>query len=51
MYVTRLEQCAYIKIAVLRGRNAREWQGDLVEAMGSLWYSLAFLLCFTAIFM
>ena len=31
--VTRLEQCAYIKIAVLRGRNARECHNELMEAV------------------
>jgi hypothetical protein len=35
MDVTRLEQRAYIKIAVLRGRNARECHSELVEAVGN----------------
>ncbi|GFW77648.1 hypothetical protein TNCV_133391 [Trichonephila clavipes] len=32
MEVTRVEQRAYIKIAVLRERNAMECQSELVEA-------------------
>ncbi|GFR26874.1 histone-lysine N-methyltransferase SETMAR [Trichonephila clavata] len=35
MEVTRVEQCAYIKIAVLRGRNAMECHSELVEALGN----------------
>ncbi|GFU69070.1 uncharacterized protein TNCV_4457971 [Trichonephila clavipes] len=35
MEVTRVEQCAYIKIAVLRGRNAMECLSELVEALGN----------------
>ena len=35
MYVTRLEQRAYIKIAVLRGRIAIECHSELVEAVGN----------------
>ena len=35
MGVTRLEQLAYIKIAVLRGRNARECHKELVEDVGN----------------
>ena len=35
MHVTRLEQRAYIKITVLRGRNARECHSELVEAVGN----------------
>ena len=31
MDVTRLEQRAYIKISVLRGRNDREYHSELVE--------------------
>ena len=34
MDVTQLEQHAYSKITVLRGRNARECHSDLVEAAG-----------------
>ena len=33
MNVTWLEQHAYIKIAVLRGRNAREWHSEFVDAV------------------
>ena len=33
MDVTRLEQCVYIKKAVLRERNASECHSELVEAM------------------
>ncbi|GFX98012.1 HTH_48 domain-containing protein [Trichonephila clavipes] len=33
MEVTRVEQCPYIKIAVLRGRNAMECHSELVEAL------------------
>jgi hypothetical protein len=33
MEVTRLEQRAYTKISVLRGRNARECHSELVEAV------------------
>ena len=36
MDVTRLDQRAYIKIAVLRGRNARECHSELVEAVGAM---------------
>ena len=35
MDVTRLEQRAYIKIAVLRGRKARECHSLLVEVVGN----------------
>ncbi len=36
MEVTRVEQLAYIKIAVLRGRrNAMECHSELVEALGN----------------
>ncbi|GFX61473.1 HTH_48 domain-containing protein [Trichonephila clavipes] len=35
MEVTRVEQHAYIKIAVLRGRNAIECHNELVEALGN----------------
>ena len=35
MDVTRLEQRAYIKIAVLRGRNARGCHIEVVEAVGT----------------
>jgi hypothetical protein len=35
MDVTRLEQNVYIKIAILRERNARECHSELVEAMGN----------------
>ncbi|GFX94171.1 HTH_48 domain-containing protein [Trichonephila clavipes] len=34
MKATRVEQRAYIKVAVLRGRNAMEWHSELVEALG-----------------
>ncbi|PSN48583.1 hypothetical protein C0J52_14663 [Blattella germanica] len=34
MEVSRLEQPAYIKIAVLRGQNARECHAQLLEAVG-----------------
>ncbi|GFY28731.1 uncharacterized protein TNCV_3440981 [Trichonephila clavipes] len=33
MEVTRVEQRAYTKIAVLRGRNAMECHSELVEAL------------------
>ncbi|GFU75734.1 uncharacterized protein TNCV_1651941 [Trichonephila clavipes] len=33
MEVTRAEQCAYIKIAVLRERNVMECHSELVEAL------------------
>ncbi|PRD23291.1 UNVERIFIED_CONTAM: hypothetical protein NCL1_46753 [Trichonephila clavipes] len=35
MEVTGVEQRAYIKIAVLRGRNAKESHSELVEALGN----------------
>ncbi|GFV03378.1 HTH_48 domain-containing protein [Trichonephila clavipes] len=35
MEVTRIEQRAYIKIAVLRGRNAMESHSELVETLGN----------------
>ncbi|GFW42561.1 HTH_48 domain-containing protein [Trichonephila clavipes] len=35
MEVTRVEQRAYIKIAVPRERNAMECHGELVEALGN----------------
>ncbi|GFS55155.1 HTH_48 domain-containing protein [Trichonephila clavipes] len=35
MEVTRVEQHAYIKIAVLRERNAMESHSELVEALGN----------------
>ncbi|GFU01785.1 uncharacterized protein TNCV_1522961 [Trichonephila clavipes] len=35
MEVTRVEQCSYIKIAVLRGKNAMECHSELVEALGN----------------
>ncbi|GFX49595.1 HTH_48 domain-containing protein [Trichonephila clavipes] len=35
MEVTRVEQCAYVKIAVLRERNVREWHSELEEALGN----------------
>ncbi|PSN29550.1 hypothetical protein C0J52_24118 [Blattella germanica] len=35
MKVSRLEQRAYIKIAVLRGQNARECHAQLLEAVGA----------------
>ncbi|GFT00917.1 HTH_48 domain-containing protein [Trichonephila clavipes] len=35
MEVTRDEHCAYIKIAVLRERNAMEFHRELVEALGN----------------
>ncbi|GFW13716.1 hypothetical protein TNCV_2105401 [Trichonephila clavipes] len=35
MEVTRAEQCSYIKIAVLRGKNAMQYHSELVEALGS----------------
>ncbi|GFU70488.1 uncharacterized protein TNCV_2511441 [Trichonephila clavipes] len=34
MEVTRVEQCTYIKIAVLRGTNVMECHKELVEALG-----------------
>ena len=35
MEVTRLEQRSYVKIAVLRGRNAKECHSELKEALGN----------------
>ncbi|GFW15686.1 hypothetical protein TNCV_3581841 [Trichonephila clavipes] len=35
MEVTRVEQRAYIKIAVLRGRNVMYCHSELVEALGN----------------
>ena len=35
MEVTQVEQHAYIKIAVRRGRNAMECHSELVEALGN----------------
>ncbi|PSN50216.1 hypothetical protein C0J52_07800 [Blattella germanica] len=35
MEVSRLEQRAYIKIAMLRGQNARECHAQLLEAVGA----------------
>ncbi|GFX64691.1 HTH_48 domain-containing protein [Trichonephila clavipes] len=35
MKVTRVEQHAYIKIAILRGRNAMECHSELVEVLGN----------------
>ncbi|GFW26468.1 uncharacterized protein TNCV_1164051 [Trichonephila clavipes] len=35
MEVSRVEQRAYIKIAVLRERNAMECHSELVEALGN----------------
>ncbi|GFY33941.1 HTH_48 domain-containing protein [Trichonephila clavipes] len=35
MEVTPVEQRAYIKIAVLRGRNAMECHSELLEALGN----------------
>ncbi|GFV43131.1 uncharacterized protein TNCV_1410281 [Trichonephila clavipes] len=35
MEVTRVEQCAYIKIVVLQERNAMECHSELVEALGN----------------
>jgi hypothetical protein len=34
MEVTKVEQRSYVKIAVLRGRNARECHAELQEALG-----------------
>ncbi|GFW93534.1 uncharacterized protein TNCV_47371 [Trichonephila clavipes] len=34
MEVTRVEQLAYIKIAILQERNAMECHSELVEALG-----------------
>ena len=35
MEVTRQEQRSYVKIAVLRGRNAKECRSELAEAVGN----------------
>ena len=35
MEVTRQEQRSYVKIAVLRGRNAEECHSELTEALGN----------------
>ncbi|GFX36484.1 hypothetical protein TNCV_1254571 [Trichonephila clavipes] len=42
MEVTRVEQRAYIKIAVLRERNAMEGHSELVEALGELCPTIPF---------
>ena len=36
MEVTRQEQCSYVKISVLLGRNAKEYHSELTEALGNL---------------
>ena len=33
--VNRQEQCSYLKIAVLRGRNAKECHSELTETLGN----------------
>ena len=35
MEVTRQEQCSYVKIAVLQGRNAKECHSELTETLGN----------------
>ena len=35
MEVTRQEQRSYVKIAVLRGRNAKECHAELTDALGN----------------
>ena len=35
MEVTRQEQLSHVKIAVLRGRNAKECHSELTEALGN----------------
>ena len=35
MEITRQEQRSYVKIAVLRGRNANECHSELTEALGN----------------
>ena len=35
MEVTRQEQRSYVRIAVLRGRNAKESHSELTEALGN----------------
>ncbi|GFQ72527.1 HTH_48 domain-containing protein [Trichonephila clavata] len=35
MEVTRVEQRAYIRIAVLRGRNEMEYHSEFIEALGN----------------
>ena len=35
MEVTRQKQCSYVKIVVLRGRNAKEYHSKLTEALGN----------------
>ena len=35
MEVTQQEQHSYVKIAVLRGRNAKECHSELTEALGN----------------
>ena len=35
MKVTRQEQRSYVKITVLRGRNAKECHSELTEALGN----------------
>ena len=35
MEVTRQEQRSYVKVAVLRGRNAKECHSELTEALGN----------------
>ncbi|GFU86141.1 hypothetical protein TNCV_367991 [Trichonephila clavipes] len=36
MEVTRVQQHAYIKIAILRGKNVMEYHSELVEALGGI---------------
>ena len=35
MEVTRQKQRSYVKIAVLRGRNGKEYHSELTEALGN----------------
>ncbi|GFU64155.1 HTH_48 domain-containing protein [Trichonephila clavipes] len=41
MEVTR-EQRAYIKIAILRGRNAMEFHSELMKALGNIYNALSY---------
>ena len=45
MDVTRLGRRVYVKIAVLRGRNARECHSEFVEAMGNTIVVLQLVVC------
>ena len=50
MDVTLLEWSTYIKVALLRWKNARECHSEPIASTSSLQHSLAFFPCSTAIF-